>query len=321
MHEVVELIFLFLVFPGLVFTTLLGLFVSWVVRRVSAAVQWRKGPPVTQPFWDVIKLLGKEVIMPAEGWGRGFLTLPFLAFSAAALAALIVWLPALGWASLGLGDLIVALYLLTIPTLAIILGGASSGNPLGAVGASRDMKLLLAYELPFAAALLVAAFQQRTIDGEAVQASTLSIAGLMEFQSQAGSIIGRPSGLLAFLVAILCAQAKVGFVPFDLAEAETEIGEGALIEYSGAALGLFKLTHAVLLVALPVLLVTVFWGGVAASGWGILGFAGKVLLVLVLMILIKNTNPRVRIDQAMRFFWGPSAAVAILALLLAQVGW
>ena len=54
---------------------------------------------------------------------------------------------------------------------------------------------------------------------------------------------------------------------------------------------------------------------------GILGFAGKVLLVLVLMILIKNTNPRVRVDQAMRFFWGPSAAVAILALVLAQVGW
>ena len=55
MHEVVELVFLFLVFPGVVFTTLLGLFLSWVVRRVSAAVQWRRGPPVTQPFWDVLK--------------------------------------------------------------------------------------------------------------------------------------------------------------------------------------------------------------------------------------------------------------------------
>ena len=192
--------------------------------------------------------------MPEQAWRAGFLAMPFVAFSAAGLATTILWLAALGFPSFGLGDLVVVLYLLTIPTLAIILGGAASGNPLGAVGASRDMKLLLAYELPFVMALLVAVFQTRVVDGDALRAGTLSIEGIVAFQQQAGMVLLRPSGVLAFLVALFCAHAKLGLVPFDLAEAETELGEGALIEYSGAPLAFFKLTNAVLHVAMPLLL-------------------------------------------------------------------
>lgn len=320
MGEITEWVFFFLVFPGMLFSVALGLALCWVDRKVTALVQWRKGPPFTQPFWDVLKLLGKEVIVPAQAWVGGFLAFPFVAFSAVALAATFVWLAATGFGQPPLGDLIVVLYLLTIPTLAVILGGAASGNPLGAVGASRDMKLLLAYELPFVIAILVAVFQHRDLDGETVYAGTLSLSGLVDFQSHVGSIILRPSGILAFLVALLCAQAKLGFVPFDLAEAECEIGEGALLEYSGASLAFFKLTQAVMLVTLPVFLVTVFWGGLDPGIWGVLAFAGKVVLIVVLFVLIKNTNPRVRIDQAMRFFWGPMTIVALVALLLAQLG-
>lgn len=321
MGEVADWVFFLLVFPGMLFSTALGLTLSWVDRKVTAMVQWRKGPPPTQPFWDVVKLLGKEVIVPAQAWVSGFLALPLVAFAAAALAATIVWLAVLGLGGTPSGDLIVVLYLLSVPSLAVILGGTSSGNPLGAVGASRDMKLVLAYELPFAIALLVAVFQVRTVAGEAASASTLSLTGLLGFQDVAGSIIGRPSGILAFLVALLCAHAKLGFVPFDLAEAETEIGEGALIEYSGAALGFFKLTNALMLATLPVFLVLVFWGGLDPTGWGVLALAGKVVLVVVLFVLIKNTNPRVRIDQALRFFWGPLTIAALAALVLAQLGW
>jgi len=320
MGEITEWVFFFLIFPGMLFAVLVGFAMSWVDRKVTALVQWRKGPPVSQPFWDVVKLLGKEVIVPAQAWATGFLALPFVAFSAVAVAGTFVWMAATGFGEPPLGDLIVVLYLLTVPTLAVILGGAASGNPLGAVGASRDMKLLLAYELPFVIALLVAVFQERVVDGETIRAGTLSLSGLVAFQDAAGSILARPSGILAFLVALLCAHAKLGFVPFDLAEAECEIGEGALLEYSGAALALFKLTQTVLLATMPVLLVTVFWGGMAPGGWGVLAFAGKIVLILVVFVLIKNTNPRVRIDQAMRFFWGPMTIVALLALLLAQLG-
>jgi NADH-quinone oxidoreductase subunit H len=314
-------VFLFLVFPGILFTTVLGLVLTWVDRKVTALVQMRRGPPSSQPFWDVLKLLGKEVVVPAQGWVSGFLTLPFVAFSAAALAGTIVWLALLGSPVTAVGDLIVVLYLLAIPSLAIILGGAASGNPLGAVGASREMKLLLGYELPFAMALLVAVFQRRMLPGAVASADTLSLDGILGFQALFGSVIGRPSGVLAFLVALLCAHAKLGFVPFDQAEAETEIGEGALIEYSGAALGFLKLTQAVLLAVLPALLVLVFWGGLGTGTAGLFAFAGKVLLIVVLFVLVKNTNPRVRIDQALRFFWGPATVVALLALILARMGW
>jgi NADH-quinone oxidoreductase subunit H len=313
MAEAIELIFYYLVFPGLAFCTILGLVLSFIDRKVSAMVQWRVGPGPGQPFFDVVKLLGKETVVPEESWARGFLAAPYVAFGAAGLAATIVWLAVLRIGGSPPGDLIVVLYLLSIPAIAVIVGGAASGNPLGAVGASREVKLVMAYELPFVAALLAVVFQ--TEDG-----ATLSLSGLVALQDQAGSAMGRVSGVLGFIAALLCCQAKLGLVPFDMAEAECEIGEGALIEYSGPALGFFKLTQAVQLATLPALLVVVFWGGMGPGPAGVAVFALKVLLIVTVFVLVKNTNPRARIDQALRFFWGPVTALAFAALALAVLG-
>jgi NADH-quinone oxidoreductase subunit H len=120
-------------------------------------------------------------------------------------------------------------------------------------------------------------------------------------------------------VALLCIQAKLGFVPFDIAESETELAGGVMIEYSGALRAVWKLMQALMLVALPLFLVVVFLGGIGTWGWPLLGGIGKYGLVLVLIILIKNTNPRVRIDQALRFFWLYSGTAAV-AVLLAMLG-
>jgi NADH-quinone oxidoreductase subunit H len=121
-------------------------------------------------------------------------------------------------------------------------------------------------------------------------------------------------------VALLCVQAKLGFVPFDIAESETEVASGVIIEYSGALLAVWKLMQALMLVALPLFLVAVFLGGIDPVGWSLLGGIGKFVLVLVLIILIKNTNPRVRIDQAMRFFWFYCGTAAAAAVVLASIG-
>ena len=91
---------------------------------------------------------------------------------------------------------------------------------------------------------------------------------------------------------------------------------GTLIEYSGLPLALFKLTKAVLLYTMPLLLVALFW----AQDTGVLAVVLKYVAVLVIVILIKNTNPRLRIDQAIRFFWGPVTILAVLALVLALIG-
>jgi len=107
---------------------------------------------------------------------------------------------------------------------------------------------------------------------------------------------------------------------FDIAESKAELAGGVMIEYSGALLGVWKLMQAMMLVALPLFLVVVFLGGIDASGLSLLWGIGKFVLVLVLVILIKNTNPRVRIDQAMRFFWFYCGAVLAAAVILASIG-
>jgi NADH-quinone oxidoreductase subunit H len=132
--------------------------------------------------------------------------------------------------------------------------------------------------------------------------------------------IASVSGALAAVISLLCVQAKLGFTPFDVAEAETEIMSGPYIEYSGAPLALFKLSQAILLFELPVFLITVFLGGIHLAGWGILWFVLEYVAILALIVVIKNTNPRIRIDQAVRFFWRYLTPIAIVAFLLAAIG-
>jgi len=301
----------FLIFPGILFTAVGGLVFQWVDRKVSARIQWRKGPPFFQPFYDVIKLLGKELIVPRISSQTGFLLAPLMGFVGVALVSTILWLANLDPTKSFVGDLIVVFYLLMLPSLAIVLGGTSSGNPFSAIGASREMKLILGYELPFIISVLVVAFKLHT----------LSLGNIILIQQDGGLVIGNISVILAFLIAIVCATAKLGLPPFDMAEADTELMEGAILEYSGAALCLVKLTQAMSFFVMPVFLSLVFLGGLPFTGLHILWSILKILAIAVVFILIKNTNPRLRIDTAMKFFWGPMTLFAILAMILAYMGY
>jgi len=134
--------------------------------------------------------------------------------------------------------------------------------------------------------------------------------------------VGSVSGVIAVVVAILCTQAKLTLVPFDAPEAETELTGGAYIEYSGPPLAVFKLTRAMMLCTMPLFLVTVFCGGFGAEPGvpsvvlGILKYVGFVVVI----VLIRNTAPRIRTDQAVRFFWGPVTIAALVAVALAMKG-
>jgi len=290
-------------------TILLGLISKWIDRKVTARVQWRVGPPFYQPLIDVIKLLGKETIVPESARMTGFLLAPLLGFAAAAVAATILFMANLDPDAGFVGDVIVVLYLLTIPSLAIILGGSASGNPLAAVGAGREMKLILSYELPMLLAIL-AAIVGSSGDfrlGELTRSNTAGICPTI------GCVLG-------FIVILMCIQAKLGLVPFDIAEAGCEIASGPFIEYSGAALAIIHLTKAMLLAVMPIFAVTVFWGGFSFASI-LAGIASvlKYVLIIVIVVLVRNTNPRVRIDHAMRFFWFMMTPVAIVALILSMI--
>jgi len=343
-------IFWILVVPG---TIVLGLIASWIVRKVSALVQWRVGPPLFQPLYDVMKLMGKEILVPQEANRTVFLMAPLVGLVGILLLSVMLWRVLVAQTETALiGDIIVAIYLMVLPSLALILGGSASASPHASVGTAREMKLVMGYELPLVLAFVVVIIKTAGLVGQGQQLSLHAI-------SQHAPVLSI-SGMVAFLVALLCVQAKLGFVPFDIAEAETELGSGILMEYSGALLGLWKLMHAVMLVALPLFLMTVFLGGYGSNrlaGNGkyvailfllifvggrllanrskfldvsallsfivvcILAGLGMYVLILVLLILIKNTNPRLRIDQAMKFFWIYCGVAMVTAIILASLGY
>jgi NADH-quinone oxidoreductase subunit H len=296
---------------GFIMTPIAGMLFSWVDRKVTARVQWRVGPPLLQPFWDFVKLLGKETLIPSESAKTLFLLAPLLGLSAVALVSTILWKSILNPQAGFIGDLIVVLYFLMVPSLAVILGGFASKNPIASLGASREMKLMLGYELPFILACLVPIIKT----GRSIQLGEIII-----YQGSHGVVAGNISGILALIAAIIVVQAKLTLVPFDIPEAETEIMSGPFVEYSGPPLAVFKLTRMMMLFTLPVFMVILFFGGMSFQGWNILWSILKVLLFLVLITLIRNTNPRLRIDQAVKLFWGPITVIAVAAVIFALAG-
>ena len=294
----------FLLFPGLAFTAAAGLLTVWFDRKLTARVQMRKGPPLLQPFYDTAKLMVKETCVP-EGCATWlFLSAPLIGLAGVSLASMILWQAMLNPESTIAGDLIVVMYLLALPALSVILGAFTSRNPLASLGGSREMKLMMAYELPFVLATCVP-----IMAAQSIQLGDIASAPV------AGSL----SGVFALLAALIAMQARLTRVPFDIPEAETELGSGVLIEYSGPPLAMYKLTQAMMLFTGPMFLLVLYGGGIPLSqGWLPAAFGGLKLVGLVtLVVLIRNTAPRLRIDQAMRLLWGPVTLAAILSLALA----
>jgi NADH-quinone oxidoreductase subunit H len=298
---------------GFVVAAVIGMFAHWFDRKITARVQWRVGPPFFQPLYDFVKLLGKEVVVPEGGSKFMFLSAPLFALASVTVVSALFIRTVMFPGETFIGDLIVVIYLLTIPSQAVILGAFASANPLASLGGSREMKLILSYELPFLLVILVPVIKAGNV---------IKLGSIIEYQATSGAVIGSISGVIAFVVGLICMQAKLAKVPFDAPEAETEIMAGAYIEYSGAALGLFKLTQWMMMFAVPFFLMMLFIGAVNWQQtwfnviWAVLIYIG----ILLFMTLVRNTNPRLRIDQIMKFFWARMTPIAVLAVVLAFLG-
>jgi NADH-quinone oxidoreductase subunit H len=304
--NIVRILFSYVIFPGFVFTAVVGLFLTWIDRKVTARIHWRVGPPWFQPYADFLKLLLKETIIPEGSSKTLFLLGPLLGLIGMSIFAVMLFNMNFNPSGSFVGDLIVIIYLLALPPIGIIIGGSASKNPLASVGASREMTQYFAYELPFLIALVSIIIKA----GGSVKFGEIILA-----QQAQGPFLYSISGVIAGVVIFLCIQAKLSFVPFDIPEAEQEIMAGPYIEYSGVTLAIYKMTRAMMLLLLPLFLISVLWGGFA-NWWAIL----KLLLIVVLIILVKNTNPRLRIDQALKFFWVGIGALSIIGLVLAFYG-
>ncbi len=299
---------LYLFFFGFLLTAVIGLFASWIDRKLTARIQYRVGPPLLQPLYDILKLLGKETLIPAGAATVTFLTAPLIGLVSVMVVSTLLWVNNMNPQDTFVGDLIVVIYLLLVPSISIVMGGFASGNPLASLGASRELKLILSYELPFILAILVAVIQADF---------SIRLGDILSTQAQSGVIAAKWSGGVALLVAVMCTQAKLALVPFDAPEAETEISHGVLIEYSGTLLAVYRLMKHMLLFALPFFLIIVYLGGIRGNGVRLV-YGGLVYVGLVALItIIRNTNPRLRTDQVLKFFWGPMTILASVAVALA----
>jgi formate hydrogenlyase subunit 4 len=208
------------------------------------------------------------------------------------------------------GDAILLIYLLTLAGVCTLLAGLAAGSTYSLLGVSREMMAMITLEPLFAVALVIGAVHTQSFRLDTVLNGSVYSADVPL------------SGLVMFVVMLLSFQAFVQRVPFDTAEAETEIMEGALMEYSGPKLALFKYAQMAKLVIYSALFVTLFmpWG----SGWpfpiGWLAFWLKVFGLVLLVTLVAATHARYRIDQAIRYFAG-LLAIAMLALVLACWGY
>ena len=294
-----------LVFPGFAFLAVYGLFLQWFDRKLSAVMQNRVGPPWYQALADFIKLLAKEVIIPDECDSVMFKVLPY--FAMAAVVTSVFMLPVWGDALYSFqGDLVVVIYLLTIPTVTFFLAGWSSTSPYATIGAMRVLTQLFAYEVPMMLSLI----------GPAILAGTWNLSEIAGFfASHKIYMLAQIPGLI---VALLALQGKLERVPFDIPHAKNEIVGGQFTEYSGRLLAFFYLAVDMEMVIGAALVNAVFLGGTLGA-FGLLGLAVffvKTLAIVFLLTLVKVLMGRVRIDQMVRVCWQILAPACLAQILL-----
>ncbi len=311
------LVTLILTFLGVValgsVVLLTAILLVWVERKISARIQDRVGPNrvgpfgLFQPVADIIKLIIKEDLTPEGADKVVYNIAPILAMASVLLLWAVIPLTS---SVIGTDVNIGVLYIVAIGglgTLAILMAGWSSNNKYALLGAFRTVAQLVSYEVPLVLILLV----------PVILARTMGMNGIVDAQGY-WFVLFSPLAALVFFIASI---AEVGRTPFDLLEAESEIVAGFHIEYSGMKFGLFlaaELIHAFTISALTATLFFGGWRGPGADTYPILGivyFLIKTGLIYFVVMWIRGTLPRVRIDHMMAFNWKFLTPLALVLLI------
>ena len=298
-------------------------------RIISARMQRRLGPPLLQPFLDLLKLLGKENIVPRRAVPWVFNGAPWIATASMLLVFLYIPIgsvpPVLGVH----GDLILILYLLGLSGVAMAVGGFASGNPIANVGAQREMILMMSYELPLAVVATTLAWvaYKTGMPGDPFNLETFVGMSVWGMSGKVGFI-----GIFCLMLAlVLVVPGETGKGPMDIPEAKTEILDGLIIEYSGRNLAMFKITFALRAMALSALITALFFpwspasflrlGGVFLFAFDFVWFWVKVFVVQIFVVtLMRTTFGRFKIWQASEFYLVKVAGLSIAGMILASLG-
>ena len=314
-----------LIFPGLLFCVVFGVLMAGIDRKLVARMQRRVGPPILQPWYDFVKCCAKETIIPRCAKKAIFIGAPYLGLACLIVIALFIPVGSYGSAFTAGADLVVILYLLTIAGVTLIIGASSTGSPYAGVGLSREMVAMISYELPFVLVLLAVG---RVAGADSGLGCTFSLSTIAAYQAANGPLIAHWALIPAAIAMLLVIPCEVGSHPFDIAEAETEICEGALAEYSGHPLGVFRLSHYVKMYIMTALFCALFLGGITVGLAGTVGVVVDVLIFLVLcgvvsficMTLPHAVCARLRVEQVFKFYWTVVAGLAALSLVMVWAG-
>jgi len=323
-EQMVDLIFtvisLIVIVPLALF---LGVIYSYLLRKLSARFQWRVGPMLRmygdlkpllgttrllQPLYDILKLYGKETIVPDVSRRRLFVYSPYLSLFFAVAAIFFIPFPGMPLLSWVPYSLIIASYLLIASILFTILGPVASGSPWAAIGARREVELFLVSELGFVLSLFAVAIARQSL-----VIWEISSGG----QSLYLALLTVTAGALMF-VAML---GKLHIKPFDMPEAEAEIVAGPYTEYSGKLLGTYYLTKVFLLYGLVALFISLFLPPIATDVlWLPLYIVAAVVLVF-LLTLVQVLNPRYRIRNAINWYLKVAIPLGVLNFIIALAIW
>jgi NADH-quinone oxidoreductase subunit H len=296
----------------LVFILVVMMVALWFERRAMGIMQARLGPNrvgpfgLLQPVADALKLLTKEDIVPAKGDKLVHWLAPVVAFVPVVLVFAVV--PFQGGAllvDLNIGILyIVAIS--SVTTVGVFMAGWASNNKYSLLGAMRQIAAVVSYEIPVVLSLV----------GVILLAGSLSLQQIVMAQD-IPFILLQPLGFLLFFIGAL---AEINRAPFDLMEADSEIVAGFHIEYSGMKFAMFFLAEYGEALFISAIVTTLFlsgWRGPVLPPW--LWFLVKVGLVFAVMVWIRTTVPRVRIDQLMALAWKFLFPLAVINLLVTAV--
>lgn len=280
----------------LIYSTIVNLFVVLLLspffdgftRKVRALIQSRVGPPPLQSYYDIIKLMGKEDLKSTIN--PLFRLSPYLSVVSIGMASLLIPITGLIPPLNFWGDIFLLIYIITVVGIAIIITASASENPFAYIGASRKMMLHLSVEPILAIALITGA----------INAGSFKIGDIVTWYYSSGPNV---SMLLATVCVFLSLQALIGKIPFDISEAEQEIAEGVLIELSGPKYACVKWANMSRQVLFCLVFTQIFipWTFSENSLLNILIALIKVTAIIFISTLIEALNPRLRIDQALKY--------------------
>jgi NADH-quinone oxidoreductase subunit H len=293
-----------LILPGGLFVLFSGLAYEWIDRKLVARLQNRVGPRWFQPAADVLKLLAKDEVVPRGASAVVFNAIPAVGLASVLTAALYVPMVGLAPAFGFPGDVVVTIYLLSALSLCLTLAGMTTNDRFALTGASRTLTQLFCYEAPWLLSLL----------GPAIAASSWQTGDVAMYATTHWLIVTQPVG---FAVAMVGLVGKLELAPLDAPEADTELVAGALTEYCGRGLALFRLAKDAALVVGLALIAAFYLGGVGP--FGPLAWLAKTLALLGLVALLQTLFARLRIDQTVGLWWRLGAWLALLQLLAVGV--